>query len=178
MFILAAIAGITAATTIYSIENLADKKICQGIDKRRAAKEAAAAEADQQQAQPTVVQQPAASAREQMLEQQLAEMQAAFAALHAQQAVPEQPAQQPSQAETAQAQPTVVQQPMAFAVGDKVGIADDAQLVAGTLADTDSHVGIVRAVNDDGTVRVAVNLGGKKGVRMITLSEYDVAPIE
>lgn len=176
MFVLAAIAGITAATTIYSVENLADKKICQGIDKRRAAKEAAAAEADQQ-AQPTVVQQPAASVREQQLEMQLAEMQAAFAALHAPQAVPEQPAQQPSQPEPSQAQPTVVQQP-AFTVGDKVGIADDAQLVAGTLADTDSHVGIVRAVNDDGTVRVAINLGGKKGVRMITLSEYDVAPIE
>lgn len=184
MFVLAAVAGITAATTIYSVENVIDKKVTNKIAEKRAEKAAAEAEAAfcencqpvQPAAAPAPAQQPTQSAREMELELQLAQMQAALAQLQA--------AQQTAPAPTAPAQPEIptVQAEQipesTFKVGQKVLLSDAAQLIEGSLADTDVRIGVVRKINADGTVRVGLNLGGKKGVRMCTLSEYDLCPAE
>lgn len=176
MFILAAIAGVSAATAIYSIENVVDRKICNKIAEKKAA--AAADDIFCEECQPVQpasapAQQPTPSAREAELELQLAQMQAALAQLQAAPAA----APAPAQPEIPTVQAEVLPEP-AFKVGQKVALSDAAQLIEGNLADTDVRVGVVRKINTDGTVRVGLNLGGKKGVRMVTLSEYDLCPVE
>lgn len=181
MMILAAIAGISAATAIYSLENVVDRKVCNKIEERKAEKAAAEAEAAfrensqpvQPAAAPASAQQPTQSAREMELELQLAQMQAALAQATA-------PA--PTAAPTAQAEIQAVQAEQIpesmFKVNQKVALSDTAQLIEGNLDDTDIRVGTVRKINPNGTVRVSINLGNRKGVRMVTLSEYDLCPAE
>ena len=182
MLILAAIAGVSAATCIYSVENVIDRKVTNKIAEKKAEKAAAEAAAvcESQPVQPVAAQQPTPSAREAELEQQLAAMQAALAQIQAAQVAqatapaPAAPAAQPEI-------PTVIVEQLpesTFKVGQKVLLSDTAQLVEGSLADTDVRAGVVRKINTDGTVRVGLNLGGKKGVRMVTLSEYDLCPAE
>ena len=182
MFVLAAIAGVSAATAIYSIENVVDRKICNKIAEKKAAKAAAAADdifcEECQPVQPASApaQQPTPSAREAELELQLAQMQAALTQLQAAQAAPA-AAPAPAQPEIPTVQAEQIPE-STFKVGQKVLLSDAAQLIEGSLADTDVRAGIVRKINADGTVRVGLNLGGKKGVRMVTLSEYDLCPAE
>ena len=68
MMLLAAIAGVSAATAIYSIENVVDRKITNKIQANKAAKAAAADDVFCEECQPVqpaaAPQQPTPSARE------------------------------------------------------------------------------------------------------------------